>query len=309
MPLEKKRVMVTGGAGFIGSHIVDRLCSENEVIVCDTFSGPATDRRNEDATYLKEDILNLNRLVETMTDIDIVFHFAAAPSVKESSEDPLFSFEENVRGTVNVLEASRKNDVEEIVFASTSTVYGEAEEFPTPETAPLEPISNYGASKTSGEMYLRSYSSTYGIKAVALRYANIFGPRSDHGVMYDFFHKLKENPETLEILGNGEQRKSYLYIDDCIDATLKSLECDKKFEAFNIGSEEQVSVNEIADVISDEMGLNPEYEYTGGEKGWKGDVAKMLLKIDKIKSLGWKPKTSTEEGIRKYIRWLEKNYD
>jgi len=305
--MEDKRVLVTGGAGFIGSHLVDRLKKNNEILVYDNFSNAAIEERRDDVTYFEDDVLDASSLADKSKDVDVIFHFAATPSVKESSEDPVHTFEQNVRGTVNVLEAARKNDISKLVFASTSTVYGEAET-PTPETAPLRPISNYGASKAACEVYLRSYSSTYGIRAITLRYANIFGPRSGHGVMHDFYYKLRENPDELEILGDGKQNKSYLYIDDCIDATLTSLETDERFDAFNIGSEEQLTVNEIADEVSSEMGLNPKYQYTGGERGWRGDVTRMLLDIGKIKSLGWKPKTPVEEGIRKYVRWLRDNW-
>lgn len=306
MTVKDKRILITGGAGFIGSHLVDRLRNENEVIVYDNFSNAVIGERRENVAYFEGDILDQDALVEKTKGIDLIFHFAAAPSVKESSENPLRTFEQNVWGTMNVLEAGRKNNVPRLIFASTSTVYGEAE-IPTLESASLEPISNYGASKAACEMYFKSYSSMYGIKSIVLRYANIFGDRGNRGVMHDFFHKLKENPGKLEILGNGEQNKSYLYIDDCIDATLTALKTREQFDAFNIGSEEQITVNQIAEVISEEMDLNPDFEYTGGRRGWKGDVPEMLLDISKIKSFGWNPQFSTEEGIRRYIRWLEKS--
>jgi UDP-glucose 4-epimerase len=308
MTIKSRRIIVTGGAGFIGSHLIDRLREENEVLVYDNFSNPAIKERRSDVTYFEDNILDLAALVEKTKSADVILHYAAAPSVKESSENPLHSFEQNVQGTINVLEAARKNDIPRLVFASTSTVYGEAET-PTPESASLKPISNYGASKVACEMYARSYSSLYGIQAIVLRYANIFGPRANRGVMYDFFHKLKQTPKKLEILGNGKQKKSYLYIDDCIDATLASLRTKKQFDAFNIGSEEQVTVDRIAEVMSDELGLDPEFEYTGGDRGWEGDVPVMLLDVSKIKSLGWEPKVPTEEGIRKYVRWLEETQD
>lgn len=308
MSIKNLRVLITGGAGFIGSHLVDSLKEENEVLVYDNFSNAVIKEKQSEVAYFEEDVLDLPALIERTKNIDLIFHYAAAPSVKESSESPLHSFEQNVRGTLNVLESMRKNDIPWLVFASTSTVYGEAET-PTPESAPLKPISNYGASKVACEMYVRSYSSLYGIQAVVLRYANIFGPRSSRGVMYDFFHKLKENPKRLEILGNGKQNKSYLYIDDCIDATLTSLRTKKQFDVFNIGSEEQVTVDRIAQVMSDELGLDPEFKYTGGKRGWKGDVPVMLLDLSKIKSLGWELKVPTVESIRRYVRWLKETQD
>lgn len=308
MSIKNLRIMIIGGAGFIGSHLVDSFKKENDVLVYDNFSDAVIKERQSEVTYFEEDVLDLSTLIEKTRDINLIFHYAAAPSVKESSEKPLHSFEQNVRGTLNVLESMRKNDIPLLVFASTSTVYGEAE-IPTPESAPLKPISNYGASKAACEMYVRSYSSLYGIQAIVLRYANIFGPRSSRGVMYDFFYKLKQDPKKLEILGDGEQKKSYLYIDDCIDATLTSLKTEKRFDVFNIGSDEQVTVNWIAKVISNELGLDPEFKYTGGKRGWKGDVPVMLLDVSKIKSLGWEPKVSTMEGIRRYVRWLKETQD
>lgn len=302
--MKNKEILITGGAGFIGSHLADKLKDKNSVKVFDNFSNPAIKKKRSNVSYIKEDIQKQRVLEDSFKDVDVVFHLAAATSVKKSSERPFYNFENNAKGTLNVLEAARKKDVPKVVFASSSTVYGLADELPTPESADLKPISNYGASKSAGEMYLRSYSSTYGIQTISLRFANIFGPRSDHGVMYDFFHKLKENPEKLTILGDGEQRKSYLYIEDCIDATLTSLQVEKDFEVFNIGSNEQISVTEIAEILSDEMDLDPDFEYMGGKKGWKGDVPEMLLDVKKIESLGWNPETPVEEGIRKYIEWL-----
>ena len=306
--LKGLRILVTGGAGFMGSHLVERLMKENEVVVYDDYSNAVVEEEWEGVEYVRGDVLDLSKLEESLRGVDLVFHFAASGSVKESSEDPLGTFRRNVVGTLNVLEAARRNDVGRIVFASSSTVYGEAEVIPTPEDAPLRPISNYGASKAACEMYLRSYSSTYGIKAIVLRYANVFGPRSNHGVVHDFCLKLTRDPTRLQILGDGKQRKSYLYIDDAIDATLCSLSSSKDFDVFNVGSEEQVTVDEIARMVSSEMGLNPVFEYTGGRRGWPGDVTEMLLDIRKIKSLGWAPKVSIREGIRRYVRWFKSAY-
>lgn len=302
--MSDREILVTGGAGFIGSHLVDRIKGKNKVYVYDNFSNASIENERENVTYYREDILDIQPLVEKVQNIDTIFHFAATPSVRKSSENPVRCFRQNLRGTINLLEAARKNDVSRIVFASSSTVYGEAE-IPTPENAPLKPISNYGSCKASSEMFLKSYYHTYGIDSVILRYANIYGPRSGHGVMHDFFHKLKEDPTRLEILGDGKQKKSYLYIDDCINATLTALESKKGFDIFNIGSETQITVDKIAEMVSDEMKLNPEFVYTGGNKGWRGDVTEMLLDINKITSLGWGPKYSVEEGIRKYVRWLK----
>ena len=299
------KTVVTGGAGFIGSHLVDSLVSRgHEVIVIDNhLSGLSY--KNDKAKYVEKDITKDN-LTEDLEDTEAAFHLAADPNVKTSAEDPRRNFELNVLGTFNVLEACRKTDVKHVVFTSTSTVYGEAEKMPTPEDYPCEPISNYGASKLAGEAYLSSYANSYEIKGTSLRYANIFGERSNHGVMFDFFHKLKKNPKKLKILGDGKQEKSYLHIEDCIPATLTAFKKQKKnYDIFNVGSREKTTVNEIAELVSKELNVSPEFSYTGGERGWIGDVPVMLLDVKKLEALGWKPKISFKEGVKIYISWLK----
>ncbi|MFH0818135.1 MAG: GDP-mannose 4,6-dehydratase, partial [Candidatus Micrarchaeota archaeon] len=189
---------------------------------------------------------------------------------------------------------------------STSAVYGDAMIFPTPETHPTIPISNYAASKVAAEAYVSSYSSTYGMKGTVLRFANIFGSRSGHGVMHDFYFKLKKNPKELRMFGNGKQTKSYLFISDCIDSVLLAYKRQKSnFEVFNVGSDRTFSVDEIAGLVSSDMGVSPKYSYTGGERGWVGDVTKMRLDVRKLKKLtGWKPKISMKAGVRLYLEWL-----
>lgn len=296
-------ILITGGAGFIGSHIVGRLVSSGKLRVVDNLSSSPLDNIKEHVKQVEFHKKDVNKAGKGLyRDVDEVYHFAASPEVKLSAEKPKLVFENNIRATFSVLENCRLCDVKKIVFASTSTVYGLAS-LPTPETHPLNAISNYGASKIACEALIRSYSETYGISSVILRYANIFGPRAVRGVIYDFFCKLRKNGKKLEILGNGEQSKSYLYIDDCVDATL--LAAKTKNGVFNVGGESRIKVNEIASVVSKEMKLKgAEFEYTGGERGWIGDVPNMLLDISKIKKLGWKPMVSFEEGVRMYIKWL-----
>ncbi len=295
-------ILITGGAGFIGSHILDRLAEGNEIRVVDNLSSSSVDNIKPHLKRIEFHKKDLNKIDSNVfRDVDEVYHFAASPEVRLSAENPRIAFENNIRATFSVLESCRLNDVKKLIFASTSTVYGVAPT-PTAETYPCNPISNYGASKVAGEALIRSYSETYGINAVILRYANIFGPRSNHGVIYDFFRKLGKNGKKLEILGDGRQNKSYLYIDDCVDATLLAA---REEGIFNIGSESQVKVSDLAALVVKVMGMkNASFSYTGGERGWVGDVPVMLLDVSRIRKLGWKPKISFEEGVSRYINWL-----
>ncbi len=261
------KCLVTGAAGFIGSHLCDALLKAGHHVAGydDLSAGKmenlAEAQKSKRFGFVRGNILQLKRLEEACDGVDVIYHFAADPFVKQSAENPVHSFEQNVVGTFNVLEAARRKEVKQFIFASTSTVYGDAEVIPTPEDAALQPISNYGASKVCGEQYVSSYAHTYGIKGTVLRYANIFGERSDHGVMRDFYFKLKAKPDELEILGNGKQNKSYLHISDCISATLLAASKQKSmFEPFNVGSREKHTVNEIAKTISKHMKLKPEFK-------------------------------------------------
>jgi UDP-glucose 4-epimerase len=305
------RAIVTGAAGFIGSHLLERLLSDgHQVVGIDNLSSGSLDNlpQNRNFEFVKMDIRDYARVLQTIQGAEVIFHLAADPLVKESAERPLESFEINVRGTVNLLEAARKVGVNGFLFTSTSAVYGDAKILPTPETHPLAPISNYAASKIAAESYISSYSSTYGIRATVLRFANIFGPRSAHGVMHDFFFKLKKNPRELEILGNGKQSKSYLFVSDCVQAALLAQKKQKEtFDIFNIGSDAAATVDELADDICSIMKLSPKRKYTGGRRGWVGDVAKMRLETRKIKrTTGWKPKVTLKKGISTYLNWLSK---
>jgi UDP-glucose 4-epimerase len=307
------RIMVTGGAGFIGSHIVDRLIKEgNEVIVYDNLSSGKIEfiehhMENRNFKFIKADLLDFEKLKSSVEDVELIYHVAANPDVKLGAEDTKVHFEQNVRATYNLLEVMRIKDIEDIVFTSTSTVYGEATKIPTPEDyGPLVPISLYGASKLAAEAFITSYAHTFGMRAVIYRFANIVGPRSTHGVIYDFIMKLRNNPRELEILGDGTQTKSYLYVEDCVDAIIFGYEHRKEdVEIFNIGSEDWINVRKIADIVVEEMGLKGvRYRFTGGKRGWKGDVPKMLLSIEKIKGYGWRPKHNSEESVRLTARYL-----
>ena len=312
------KILVTGGAGFIGSHLVDRLMEDgHEVRVLDDLSAGSLENLkgwidHERFEFMQGDLRRRDVCEKAVKEVDVVFHLAANPEVRIGAQSPELLYETNVLITYNLLEAIRKEDIKALAFTSSSTVYGEAKEIPTPEDyGPLEPISVYGGAKLAAEALIAGYAHTFDIKAVVFRLANIIGKRSNHGVIYDFINKLKANPDRLEILGDGTQRKSYLHVSDTVEAMLylfkEFLKEDKVYDAYNIGSEDWITVTEIAEIVSREMGLNPEFYFTGGVdggRGWKGDVKIMLLSIEKAKAKGWKPKMNSKEAVEKTVREL-----
>ncbi|MEM4713415.1 MAG: NAD-dependent epimerase/dehydratase family protein [Candidatus Bathyarchaeia archaeon] len=312
--LNMERVFITGGAGFIGSHLVDRLCEMGEdVIVFDNLSSGTVENVKKwlnmpNFKFIRGDLLSLKEIIKSIEGCDTVFHLAANPEVRVGSENPKIHYEQNVLATFNLLEVIRKvGRVKTLIFTSSSTVYGDAIAIPTPEDyAPLKPISAYGASKLAAEALISAYANTYGFQAIIYRLANIVGQRSQHGVIHDFIKKLKENPKKLEILGDGTQTKSYLHVEDCIDAILTGLyKSNERVGIFNVGSEDQVVVEEIADIVCAKMGLKSvQYVFTGGVdggRGWKGDVRVMLLNIEKLKKLGWKPKLKSRQAVERAV--------
>lgn len=298
--------VVTGGAGFIGSHLVDALVARgDEVLVIDNLS---TGERGNLAAHLEGGQVEL-LVADLLHDgwqarlrgADRVYHVAADPDVRGGASSPASMFEESVVATFRVLEAMRAAGVPEIAFTSTSTVYGEANVIPTPEDyAPLVPISVYGAGKLACEAMIGAYCHSFGMRAFVFRFANIVGKRSNHGVSWDFIRKLRVDPGVLEILGDGRQTKSYLEVRACVDAFLHV--CDHATETVNtvnIGSEDWVDVVSIADLVTDAMGLKGvEYRFTGGDRGWVGDVPRMRLAIDRLKSLGWRPPIGSRESMQ-----------
>ena len=261
--------------------------------------------------FVQGDLLSPSEIRAALRDCDVVYHLAANPEVRSWLASPEDHFRQNVEGTYKLLEAIRGNEgVETLVFTSTSTIYGEADVLPTPETyAPLKPISNYGASKLAAEALICSYASMYGFRCVIYRMANVVGPRSNHGVIYDFVEKLRRNPDELEVLGDGSQSKSYLYVDDCVAGMVMGAEeSDERVEILNIGSEDRVDVLTIAEIVVEEMGLKDvEIKLTGGVdggRGWKGDVKLMQLDMSRLKTLGWKPKMGSAEAVRATARYL-----
>jgi len=305
--IEGRSILVTGGAGFIGSHLVDRLIESNRVTVLDNFSSGKMEfieGHIPDSKFrlVEADLLDRRAVEAALEGIDLVIHLAANPDVKIGAEDTRTHLDQNVIATYNLLDSMRKMGVSEIAFTSTSTVYGEAKIVPTPEDyGPLLPISLYGASKLACEALISAFCATFDMRSVIFRFANIVGERGTHGVIVDFIRKLETNPETLEILGSGKQRKSYLLVQDCVEAMIFALEKARDgVNVFNVGSTDSVDVTEIADVVVEKMGLfGVEYRYTGGVdgRGWKGDVKTMLLSIEALEKLGWSPSRSSREAI------------
>lgn len=302
--------IVTGGAGFIGSHVVDALVAEgNDVHVIDDCSAGTEENLARHAVggrvaFIRQNLLD-DGWQEHFAGADRVYHIAADPDVRQSAVTPDSQVRNNIIATHRVLEAMRAHNVPELVFTSTSTVYGEATVIPTPETyTPLEPISVYGATKLACEALISSYCHSFGMRAWVYRFANIIGERSGHGVISDFIRKLRENPGELEILGDGRQTKSYLEVGECVRAVQFGIDhSHDPANTFNIGSEDWIDVVTIADIIAEEMGLSGvRYRFTGGTRGWVGDVPKMQLSVEKLKALGWRCGTTSEESVRAAVR-------
>jgi UDP-glucose 4-epimerase len=308
------RILVTGGAGFIGSHLVDRLVGEGyRVRVVDNLSSGRVEnlRRHIDSNAIEfviADLKDPQMALRSVEDVDVVFHFAANPEVRVSSIDPEVHFNENVVATFDLLEAMRRRGVKEIVFASSSSVYGEPDSIPVGEDAPLRPVSVYGASKASCESLIYAYTRLYDLRAVVLRYANIVGPRMRHGVVWDFIAKLRGNPVELEVLGDGSQVRSYMHVLDAVEATITAWSRGEGgYQVYNVASEDWIAVDEVADIVVETMGLKDVrkiYKPILHGVGWPGDVKRIALKIDRLKSIGFKPRMSSREAVETTARKL-----
>ena len=307
--------IVNGCAGFIGSNIVDKLLELNhQVTGIDNLSTGnikfiESALKNPNFSFKKIDILNIEELKESYIGGDIVIHLAANADVRSGTDHPRKDLEQNTIATYNVLEAMRANSISKIVFSSTGSVYGESPEIPTREDGPF-PIqtSLYGASKLAGEGLIAAYCEGFGFQSWIFRFVSILGNRYTHGHVYDFYKQLKSDPTSLYILGNGKQRKSYLHVDDCIEAILLAINNAKeKVNIFNLGVDDYCEVNDSIDWICGELQLSPSFEYSGGEKGWIGDNPFIYLDTQKIMKLGWKPKYTIKEGVIKTVQFLKEN--
>ncbi|WP_096394068.1 NAD-dependent epimerase/dehydratase family protein [Halorubrum trapanicum] len=305
MNLADSRVLVTGGAGLVGSHLAADLLDRGAAVrVADDLSKGTRDRVPAGAEFVAADVTDPDDVARAVTgDLDVVFHFAAYTDT--NYDDDRVLFEENTAMTYNVLDRMREVGVDRFAFTSSSTVYGEAPRPTAEDYAPMEPISIYGSSKLADEGLISTHAHSYGIQSWVFRFANIVGPRQRGNVIPDFIEKLDEDPTELEILGDGRQEKSYMHVTECVDAIQHVVEgADDAYNVYNLGTRTTTSVTDIADIVSEELGVDPEYSYTGGDRGWTGDVPKMRLSIEKLADLGWEPSIESDAAVRRSAREL-----
>ena len=313
---EFSRFFITGAAGFIGSNLADSLLEKRFAVTgYDNFSTgflENLERSRQCAGFniIRGDVLDLPALTRAMAGCDFVFHLAANADVRYGTEHPRKDLEQNTIATFNVLEAMRVNGIRHIAFSSTGSIYGEPDVFPTPEDAPF-PVqtSLYGASKLAGEGLIQAYCESFGFTGWIFRFVSILGEKYSHGHVFDFYKSLLADPRRLRVLGNGKQRKSYLYVRDCIGAMVIAIGKPKdKVNIFNLGVDEYCQVNDSIGWICDHLGVKPELDYTGGERGWIGDSPFILLDCARIRSLGWQPELTIKEGVIKTLEYLQNNH-
>ncbi|MGH7268642.1 MAG: NAD-dependent epimerase/dehydratase family protein [Candidatus Rokuibacteriota bacterium] len=306
------RAFVTGGAGFIGSHLVDRLLADGHgVTAFDNLSTGrreflADARRHGEFRLVEGDVRDAAAVRRALDGHDVVFHLAANADVRFGLEHPRRDLEQNTLGTFAVLEAMREAGVRRIAFASTGSVYGEPDVFPTPETCPF-PIqtSLYGASKLAAESLIAAYGAGFGFQAWIFRFVSILGERYSHGHVVDFYRKLQADPTRLEILGDGKQRKSYLHVADCVEAVLLAVAAAReKVNVFNLGTDEHCTVDDSVGWITETLGLEPRRVYTGGPRGWVGDSPFIFLDCSRIRALGWRPRVTIRDGVIRTLDFL-----
>ena len=315
-----KKALVTGAAGFIGSHLVDWLLSKSvEVVGLDDLSTGQEEflssaRSETHFQFVRGDTRDADVLGKTMHGIDTVFHFAANADVRFGLKHPAKDLEQNTLATFRVLEAMRASGVRRIVFASTGSIYGEAKEIPTPEEAafPVQ-TSLYGASKLAAEGLIEAYCEGFQFEGYIFRFVSVLGERYTHGHVIDFYKQLTEHPDYLQVLGDGTQRKSYLYVEDCLDAILHVIDqklatsARHNIEIYNLGTDEYCRVTDSVRWICQHLKINPRLEFTGGDRGWIGDNPFIFLDTKKIRATGWRPKLTIEQAVVRTLQWLQQN--
>jgi UDP-glucose 4-epimerase len=309
------RAFVTGGAGFIGSSLVDRLLADGHTVLAyDNFSTGqrsflASAAANPAFTLIDGDLLDTRRLNASLKNVDAVYHLAANADVRFGPDHPGKDLEQNTIATFNVLEAMRINGVKRLAFSSTGSVYGEAQVFPTPEDAPFPlQTSLYGASKLACEGLIAAYGASFGFEGCIFRFVSILGERYTHGHVFDFYRSLKNDPTKLRVLGDGNQRKSYLYIGDCLSAMLVAMEQTRgAIQVFNLGTDHYCRVVDSIGWITEQLGVTPRLEFTGGDRGWIGDNPFIFLDCAKVRQLGWMPKLTIRDGVVRTLNYLRQN--
>ena len=311
------RALVTGASGFIGSNLVKRLLEDGHYVIGIDIDKEKEDLLNnifdsmeEDKTdnfeMIWDDINNIQN--HSLKGIEKVYHLAASADIRKSYKHPTMDLNNNVMGTSAILEFMRIKDIKDLIFSSSSSIYGETSEVPTPEdVGNIKPISLYGASKLANEAFINAYAHLYGIKAWMFRFANVVGRNMHRGVIHDFYYRLQQNPTHLEILGDGMQEKSFFDVDDCVEGLLYIPENGYEnfsTEVYNLGNYETIHIKELADIVCEEMGINPTFSFTGGDRGWKGDTPYTILAIEKALDTGWEPRYNCEEAIKRTVKWL-----
>ncbi|MFH0907541.1 MAG: NAD-dependent epimerase/dehydratase family protein [bacterium] len=309
------KAFVTGGAGFVGSTLADRLLQAgHHVTVFDNLSTGFKEHlagatKNPAFKLVQGDLLQADALTAAMKGSDTVFHLAANADVRFGTTNPRRDLDQNTIGTFHVLEAMRQNNVGRIMFSSTGAIYGECKVIPTPEDAPF-PVqtSLYGASKLAGEGMIQAYCEAFGVRGYIFRFVSILGERYSHGHVYDFYRQLRQDPTRMPVLGDGTQKKSYLYVQDCVDAILVALDkAQGKINVFNLGTDEYCAVTQSIGYICERLGISPKLEFAGGDRGWAGDNPFTFLDCKRIRTLGWAPRTSIRDGIIRTLEYLVKN--
>lgn len=305
------KILITGGAGFIGSHLDDALIERGHIItvVDNLVLGRKENIKhligNPNFRFIEADLLDMPKMRDILSkgNFEMVYHLAANSDIQKGGKDPMVDYNLTFNTTFNVLQLLKEFDIKKFFFASTSAIYGETYDVLNEDYGPLKPVSNYGAGKLASEAFISAFSSTYGIQTWITRFPNVVGERFTHGVIYDFIKKLRNNPDELEVLGNGEQCKPYVYVKDLVDAILYVIDhASERYNVYMIGSDSRTKVKEIAAMVIEEMGMNAKIRYTGGDRGWIGDVPEFRYNLSKINKLGWVAPHNSNESVRLAIQ-------